>query len=248
MQAQPHVGVIIPAYNEEMNIAKAVADVEEACKFLSHDIIVVDDGSTDATFSLASKTNATVLRHETNRGKGAALRTALQSVRAKFDILVIQDADLTIPAKEIPALVERIWRSESDVVYATRMKGGIDTGAMPKYRKVGNRLFAWMVDVLTGQQLSDTLSGQKAFKAKILENMTIETNSWPDFELIFKAWAMRTRASEVPVHYLPRKGRSKMKIFRHGSWFIWQIMKWYAKAVFLRGKSRYRPKLDAANL
>ncbi len=223
-----------------MNITKAVADVDEACKSLSHDIIVVDDGSTDATFSLASKTNAVVLRHETNKGKGAALRTALQAVRAKYDILVIQDADLTIPAREIPTLVERIWRNGSDVVYATRMKGAIDAGAMPKYRKVGNQLFAWIVKILTGQQLSDTLSGQKAFNAKILDNINIETNSWPDFELIFKAWAMRSIASEVPVHYLPRKGRSKMKIFRHGSWFIWQIMKWYSKALLLRAKSRQR--------
>jgi len=232
-----------------MNIEKAVADVEEACKSLRHNVIVVDDGSLDATFSLASRTSATVLRHERNMGKGAALRTALNAVRNQYDILVIQDADLTIPAKQILVLVDRIWRGESDVVYATRMKGKMDAGAMPRYRKLGNKLFASMVRVLTGESLSDTLSGQKAFNAKILENITIETDSWPDFELIFKAWAMRSRASEIPVHYLPRKGRSKMKIFRHGSWFIWQIIKWYRKTVFLRiGLRRSQEVLSTARL
>lgn len=240
MQIHAHVGIIIPAYNEEMNIAKAIADVEEACKSFPHEIIVVDDGSVDATYGVATKTGATVLRHDRNMGKGAALRTALGATKGRFDILVIQDADLTIPAKEIPTLVERISRGESDVVYASRMHGTIDAGAMPTYRRVGNTLFALAVDALTGLRLSDTLSGQKAFNAKILDNINIETNSWPDFELIFKAWAFRCRASEVPVRYLPRRGRSKMKIFKHGSWFVWQIMKWYSRALIQKAKSHYR--------
>jgi glycosyltransferase involved in cell wall biosynthesis len=230
----PSLGIIVPAYNEETNIEEAIAGIKTACKFFPHEILVIDDGSTDATYELASKAKATVIRHPKNMGKGASLRTAIKVARGKYDILVVQDADLTIPAKYIPNLVDKVWRGESDVVYASRMMGLIADGAMPTYRLIGNRLFAWVISTITRQKLKDTLSGQKVFDARVLEQIEIETDGWPDFELIFKVWALGYRTSEVPVSYLPRKGRSKMKVIQHGSWFIWQMLKWYLRAVTLR--------------
>jgi len=235
----PSVGIIVPAYNEEMNIEKAIAEIETACESFPHETLVIDDGSTDATHELASKTKATVIRHPKNMGKGASLRTAINAARGKYEILVIQDADLTIPARYIPQLVDKVWRGESDIVYASRMKGLIARGAMPTYRRIGNRLFAWIISTITRQKLNDTLSGQKVFDARVLEQIEVETDGWPDFELIFKVWALGYHTREAPVSYLPRKGRSKMKVIQHGFWFIWQMLRWYLKAVILRRKLRW---------
>ena len=181
------VSIIIPAYNEEVNIEKAISEVEEVLskEGIAYEIIVVDDGSKDATYNLASGTAAKVLRHEVNRGKGAAVRTGIDASQGK--IIVIQDADLTIPASFIPILLKRMVQNGYDIANASRLSGEIITGAMPHYRKLGNSLYAKITSLLTRQHLTDTLSGQKAFKREVFQGWKLETDGWPDFEIIFKA-------------------------------------------------------------
>ncbi|MEM3737137.1 MAG: glycosyltransferase [Candidatus Bathyarchaeia archaeon] len=228
------VSVIIPAYNEEVNIKRAISEVDEVLsrEGVSYEIIVVDDGSNDATYSLALGTTAKVIRHKVNQGKGAAVRTGIEASVGK--IIVIQDADLTIPARFISTLLRRIKQEGYDIANASRLKGDIAVGAMPRYRKVGNILYAKITSLLTHQHLTDTLSGQKAFKREVFIGWRLKTAGWPDFEIIFKTWAMGFKTCEVPVSYLPRKGKSKLKTASAALWFLLQILRWYLWALSYR--------------
>ncbi len=113
---------------------------------------------------------------------------------------------------------------------------------MPFYRKLGNILFANLIGFLTGQELTDTLSGQKAFRAEVFRGWALETDSWPDFEIIFRAWAMGYRTAEVPVFYAERRGRSKMKALSHGLNLLLQIPKWYIRLLPRRVRKRLQAK------
>ncbi len=228
------ISVIMPAYNEEVNIRRAINEVVGVLskEGVSHEIIVVDDGSNDATYSLALGTAAKVLKHEVNRGKGAAVRTGIAA--SEGEVIVIQDADLTIPASFIPILLQGIKQDGYDIVNASRLTGKIIAGAMPYYRKLGNLLYAEITSLLTHQRLTDTLSGQKAFRREVFMGWRLETVGWPDFEITFRAWAMGFKTGEVPVSYFPRKGKSKLKTASTALWFFLQILKWYMWAVLYR--------------
>lgn len=222
------VSVVMPAYNEEKNIADAVKDVRDALNKSGwkHEIIVVDDGSRDRTAEVASKLGVKLLNNEVNMGKGAATRKGIRAARG--DYIAIQDSDLTISADTIPVLLEKLEREGWDAVYASRLSGTSEKGAMPYYRVFGNRVFVAILNLVTGQRLSDTLSGQKAFRKEVFSRMKLEENSWPDFEILIKSAKMGFRTGEVPVSYFKRReGRSKMKILNHGFWFLKQIAKWY---------------------
>jgi len=225
------VSVVMPAYNEEKNIADAVKDVRDALNRSGwkHEIIVVDDGSRDGTAEAASKLDVKLLGNEVNMGKGAATRKGIRAARG--DYIAIQDSDLTIPADTIPTMLEKLEREGWDAVYASRLAGTYEKDAMPYYRVFGNRVFAFILRLMTGQKLSDTLSGQKVFKSRIFSGMELVENGWPDFEILMKSARLGFRTGEVPVKYFKRReGSSKMRVLNHGFWFCTQLLKWYVRA------------------
>lgn len=155
----PSVAVILPAYNEGERI---VATVGAALKLpYVHTVIVVDDGSADDTASVAEKAGATVLRHERNRGKAAAMETGAKHITDPDMLLLFLDADLKETATEGAKLIEPILRDEADMTIATFPKlPGTKGGGMGFVV----RLARWGIQTTTGRIMDAPLSGQRCVR------------------------------------------------------------------------------------
>lgn len=184
---------MIPAYNEEKTIAKVILTTG---KFVSK-VIVVDDGSADLTGEIAERMGAITLRHRSNEGKGAALRTGVEYAKKEsFDILVTLDADSQHDPNDIPRVVEPLLQKSADIVIGVRQ---MDSSVMPRDRIAGNKIF----DVMTnknGSKIRDTQSGFRAYtfdalnKIKFIENgMAVESQTFVD------ALNSGLKIKEVPV-------------------------------------------------
>src|SRR5690242_4770863 len=133
----PLVSILVPAYNESATIVDVLERVGEKVRHRT-EVIVVDDGSTDDTAALAEGVaGTTVIRQGANRGKGAAVRTAI--ARSTGDIVVIQDADLEYDPVDIPRLIEPLTRGVADVVYGSRLRGGEPQRAHLFWHYAGNK-------------------------------------------------------------------------------------------------------------
>ena len=135
---------IVPAFNE----AQTIGEVLERVAQLPFDkqVIVVDDGSTDATAEIAAAHEGVTLLRQENRGKGAAIRAAIPHVEG--EIVVIQDADMEYDPADVPALVEPIERGSADVVFGSRLLGGRPQRAYLFWHLVGNRFLSLLTNVL----------------------------------------------------------------------------------------------------
>lgn len=181
---------VIPAYNEESTIARVILATG---KYVEK-VIVVDDGSADLTGEIAEKMGAITLRHRSNEGKGAALRTGVDYAKKEgFDILVTLDADSQHDPKDIPKVVEPLIQKAADVVIGAR---AMDSSVMPRDRIAGNKIF----DAMNGSKIRDTQSGFRAYtygalgKIKFVENgMAVESQTFLD------AVNAGLRIKEVPV-------------------------------------------------
>lgn len=187
---------VIPAYNEEKNIKKTIAEVIK----IIPDIIVVDDGSSDQTVVEAKRTGVIVLRHIINRGQGAALQTGNEyAKKMEADIVVHFDADGQFVPTEIPILLSPLLKNECDISLGSRFIEGEPD--MPWSKK--NILFplAHLVNfVLMGVRLSDPQSGFRALGKKGLEKIFIEQDgSAHCSEILYKAKKEKLRIQEVPM-------------------------------------------------
>ena len=188
------VSLIIPAYNEEKTIGK-VLNVAKKVKLLD-EIIVVDDGSADCTKSIAKKYNVIVVSHKTNLGKGTAISTGIK--RAKGDILVFIDADLTnISPRKITALAHPILSNEADFTKATfrRKRGRVTELAVKPLLKV----------ILPMVDFSQPLSGQFAAKREFLEKIRINPKWGVDIQLLLEAFKSKLKIKEVDIGKLVHK-------------------------------------------
>jgi glycosyltransferase involved in cell wall biosynthesis len=199
------VSVIVPALNEAGNIA---ALVRETLAQGVHEVIVVDNGSTDSTAALAASAGARVLT-EKRRGYGYAC--AAGSAAATGDILAYLDADFSFLPAELPRLVDPIARGAADLALGSRPLGGIDPGAMPPHQRFGNWLTAALMRRRYGLAVTD-LGPYRAIRADLLRalDMVEMTYGWPT-EMMVKAARRGARVFEVPVTYHTRRaGRSKV--------------------------------------
>lgn len=156
--------VVIPALNAAPTVAGVVAGVRAALPLAS--VLVVDDGSTDATGREAMMAGARVLRFDVNRGKGAALRDAFATaVDEGFDAVLTLDADGQHDAAVAPALVRALSDSDADIVVGERRRQG---SRMPLHRRVSNQASSWAISRCAGLPLPDTQSGYRAMRAEVL--------------------------------------------------------------------------------
>lgn len=205
------LSVIIPVFNEPQTILRVIEKVKRVP--LDKEVIVVDDGSTDETRSLLQSVladNVKVLFHEKNRGKGAAIRTALPYVTG--EIVIIQDADLEYDPSEYPALIAPILEGKADVVYGSRFLGGPHR-VLFFWHAVGNRIVTTLSNILTDLNLSDMETGYKVFKTEILRKVEIEANRFGfEPEITAKVARMKCRVYEVPISYWGRDYSEGKKI------------------------------------
>jgi glycosyltransferase involved in cell wall biosynthesis len=204
-QARPAVSFIVPAHNEAATIGEVLARVEELD--IDKQVIVVDDGSTDATPLILERWArtrpwATVIRQR-NLGKGAAIRAAIPHV--ELEIAVIQDADMEYDPAEVPTLVDPIHRGVADVVFGSRLIGGKPQRAYMFWHLVGNRFLSLLTGVLYNTTLSDMETGYKAFRSDVLRSLDLRRNDFSiEPEITAKVCKRKLRIYELPVSYYGR--------------------------------------------
>jgi len=199
----PLVSVLVPAYNEAATIVDVLRSVNEKVPFRT-EVIVVDDGSTDATADLAEAVPGTiVLRHGINRGKGAAVRTGI--ARSTGEVVVIQDADLEYDPVDIPRLLEPLTRGVADVVYGSRLRGGEPQRAHLFWHYAGNKLLSLVTGVLYNTTLSDMEVGYKAFRGDLIRSIELVSEDFAiEPEMTAKLLRRNVRVYEVPISYYGR--------------------------------------------
>lgn len=204
------ISVIIPVYNERETILEILKKVQEVD--LDKEIIVVDDGSTDGTWELLEqvKGNVILFRHDVNRGKGAAIRTALPHVHN--GIVIIQDADLEYDPTDYSNLVRPIVDGKADVVYGSRFLGGPHR-VLFFWHSLGNKLLTLFSNTLTDLSLTDMESGYKVFRADVIKELHLKSNRFGfEPEVTAKIAKRRLRIYEVPILYHGRTYQEGKKI------------------------------------
>lgn len=201
------VAVIIPALNEEEAVAHVIADVPGD---LVHQVIVVDNGSTDRTGEVARSAGARVVREE-RRGYGYACAAGVAAAADGFDVLVFMDGDGSDEAGQMRALIEPIERDEAELVLGSRVLGPAARGALLPHQRLGNLLTAALVRLLYVRRITD-LPPFKAIRRTVLDELAMGemTYGWT-VEMIVKCARRGHRIVEVPVATRPRiAGQSKV--------------------------------------
>ena len=152
-----NITVILPAYNERVSIGSIVLNAKE----YADEIIVIDDGSTDITAKIAAIAGAKVIKHHTNKGKGAALKTGFMAVK-ESDIIVTMDSDGQHNPEEIPKLITPIINGEADIVNGSRYING-NKKDTPSYRRIGQTVLDKATNLNSGLDITDSQSGFRAF-------------------------------------------------------------------------------------
>ena len=216
------VSFLIPAYDEAATIGEVLDRI--AALDLDAQVIVVDDGSRDATASIAEGRGATVIR-QSNRGKGAALRTAIGAIDG--DIAVIQDADMEYDPAEVPDLIEPIVRGVADVVYGSRLSGGKAQRAYLFWHLMGNRFLSLLTGMLYNTTLSDMETGYKAFRTDVLRSLDLREEGFGiEPEITAKICKRKLRIYELPISYYGRTFEEGKKItWRDGFRAIWVLVR-----------------------
>ncbi len=227
------LSVVIPCYNERATIAAVLTAVENS-PYPDKEIIVVDDCSTDGTRELLQAELApridTLLFHERNQGKGAALRTGIAA--ATGDIVVIQDADLEYDPNELPSLIAPILQDKADVVFGSRFMGGYPHRVLYFWHSVGNTVLTLASNMFTNLNLTDMETCYKAFRREIIQSIRIEENRFGfEPEVTAKVARMGVRIYEIGISYHGRTYAEGKKIgWRDGFRALWCILKYRFKA------------------
>jgi glycosyltransferase involved in cell wall biosynthesis len=222
------LSVVIPAYNEVHTVERLLRRVREVP--LDVEVIVVDDGSTDGTRALLARIEDdglidTLVLHETNRGKGAALRTGF--ARATGDVVVVQDADLEYDPLELPRLLEPILNGQADAVYGSRFLGGPHR-VLFFWHSVGNRLLTLLSNMFTDVNLTDMETCYKMIRRELLQSIPLSSDRFGfEPEVTARLAQAGARIYEMPISYHGRSYAEGKKIgWKDGVSALWSIVKY----------------------
>jgi|SRR5215469_15406222 len=219
----------MPAFNEVATINQIIDKLQAVDLGCPKEIIIVDDASTDGTREAlkvySEESNVRLIFHEQNRGKGAAIRTALSQVTG--DIVVIQDADLEYDPEDLPRLIRPIASGKADVVYGNRFHGETHR-VLYFWHSVGNLVLTLTCNMLTNLNLNDMEVGYKAFRAEVICRISLCSARFGfEPEVTAKLAKLRCRFFEVPISYYGRTYAEGKKInWKDGIAAIWFIF-WY---------------------
>src|ERR1700720_3281173 len=216
------VSVVVPVYNEVAHVDELLQAIHASP--VKKEIIIVDDASTDGTreklrvMPLAS--DVTVVFHEKNCGKGAAIRTALQYARGEY--VLIQDSDLEYDPQDYPALLRPLREGKTNVVYGVRP----DRPERGLRFYLGAKLLTHLTNLLYGAGIHDEATCYKVFRRSLLQSIPLECQRF-EFcpEVTAKLCRMGEKIWEVPVAYAPRDAEQGKKIRHSDGWLaIWTLI------------------------
>ena len=193
---KPFVAVGIPAFNEENSIAKMVLEAQK----YSDTVIVCDDGSVDMTAQIAERLGAEVIRHYSNCGYGAAIKSLFcRAIELGVDVLVTIDGDGQHDASEIPQVIAPILEGKADVAIGSRFMDSNGTSEMPFYRQVGAKLITKMVNSSSQSIITDSQSGFRAYNREALKQLRIsEVGMGASIQILLQARKYNLKIAEVP--------------------------------------------------
>jgi glycosyltransferase involved in cell wall biosynthesis len=223
------LSIIMPVYNERETLAEILSQVRAVeLPEVEKEILVVDDGSDDGTHEIiadeARVGDLHVFRHERNRGKGAAVRTAIK--HASGDLLLIQDADLEYDPRDYPKLVQPIVEGRVTVVYGSRFLG--PRKAMLFWHMLGNKLLTLTTNILYNSILSDMETCYKCFRADVVKDIPLHAKRFElEPEITAKVLKRGHRIFEVPISYYGREYYEGKKIsWRDAPLAFWTLVKY----------------------
>ena len=201
--------IVIPAHNEEENIGRVLEELREL--HLGHDVVVINDASTDGTESVLAGLGQQSLRLSGNLGYGGAVQTGFKyALRQGYDFVVQMDGDCQHDPRSIPQLLEEVRSGRADVALGSRFRGELQY-TVPLFRRWGIALFRGVVSLLTRQPITDPTSGFQALNRKVLaffggDNYPLD---YPDSDVLLALHYAGFRIREVPVVMRPRlRGQS----------------------------------------
>ena len=222
------LSILIPCYNEAGTVESVISRAAESEIGLRKELIVVDDGSTDGSAAIIAgmqdryreRGDAAIVveRHAVNRGKGAALRTAL--ARATGDAVLIQDADLEYDPADYPALLAPILAGDAAIVYGRRQSRRFRINQPRQWRFIAA---AWtltrLANILFGARLTDYATGYKVFTRDVANRLALGADGFEiDAEITAQALRLGYRIVEVPIRYQPRSVAQGKKIRAVDGW------------------------------
>lgn len=232
------LSIVIPAYNEAKTIQTTLDRVQNVIlPEVTKEIIIVDDGSRDKTVekiseSIKKLSNVQFFKHESNKGKGAAVRTAFD--HATGDYILIQDADLEYNPKDIPKLLKPILEGKTEVIFGTRLK------RLPNFSRdertpqfllqyLGNKFLSLVTSLLYGQWITDMETGYKIFPSAIVKKIHLHAKSF-EFEPEITAKLLKSgkKIIEIPISTNPRSYEEgkKLNALTDGPIALWTLIKY----------------------
>jgi len=193
------ISVIIPIFNESPTCIELIRKVDEVS--MEKEIIVVDDGSTDGTTEkLSELENITLLKHPVNRGKGAAVQTAVEHIQG--DIVILQDGDLEYDPSDYQSLIGPIVNGESDIVFGSRWLGKNNQWS---FHYIGNKIISLFSNIINQRWVNDMASCYKAIPASIFRDLQLRSSGFGlEAEITAKVFRKGYSVKEIPISYARR--------------------------------------------
>ena len=241
LQEQMHypglkIGIIMPAFNEEMNIGNTLSLIPEDISD-KLDIIVVDDGSTDDTLKIASMYHTIIIQHPFNKGNGAAIQTGLEFCKnANYDIVIIIDADGQHEPIYIKDFIKPIVEEYYDYVIGNRFYYYYDMGII---KKLCSRVMSFVLSFFLDQQISDPTMGYRALSSRVVKYLNCVSDYSITLEMLFKI-VPYFHSCEIPIKINQRLyGKSFIKLKKYFYKSLFSFTKFYLFPIIHRHSYRF---------
>ena len=226
---QPNVVAAIPCHDE----AQFIADIVRRARRYVDQVVVVDDGSTDGTSQVAEAAGATVVRHDSNKGPGAAYRSCFEAAKSNgADILMTLDGDGQHNPDELPRILQPLLAGEADLVIGSRFLGEFE---IPPYRKFGIDVITWLYNLGSSVKVVDAQSCYRGYSRKALDTLRITEKGFGfSVELLVQAREKGLVIKEVPISCIYHSASHSINPVIHGVGVALMVVKHRLKSLWRR--------------